>query len=293
MTTKNIASIRNYRNLLEERWSEGKFVCIGLDPVWNELPDCVKRPSHQAVWSVETQAFVRFCCEIVEETSDLVCAYKPNAAFFEAFGACGREALEAILKHIRRAAPKIPVIYDSKRGDIGNTNLGYIKDAFQNLQADAITVSPFLGQEALRPFLEQKEKGIFVLCKTSNPGASEFQDLEVIQEKGSVPLYQYVAHQVTNRWNSNQNCALVVGATCPEELERVRRIAKDLPILIPGIGAQGGDLVKTIASGKNSGGTGMIINSSRSIIYASKEDDFAYHARAEAEKLHQAIKGLL
>jgi orotidine-5'-phosphate decarboxylase len=231
------------------------------------------------------RTIIAFNREIVEATADIVCAYKINVAFYEAHGTEGIRALRRTIAIIRTVAPNVPIILDAKRADIGNTNAGYVSAAFSFFLADAITVHPYLGAEALQPFLEQKDKGIIVLCRTSNPGAGEFQDLRVNGE----PLYQVVARRVANEWNRNGNCALVVGATYPEELYQVRRLAGDIPILIPGIGAQGGDVEKTVTAGKDNRGQGMIINSSRGIIFASKGADFAEAARRETAKLRDLI----
>lgn len=228
---------------------------------------------------------VAFNRAIVEATKDLVCAYKLNTAFYEAYGDQGLVALHRTIVNIHANAPDVPVILDAKRADIGNTNAGYVQAAFEFLQADAITVHPYLGAEALQPFLDCANKGIFVLCRTSNPGTGEFQYLSVNGE----PLYCFVARRVANNWNKNGNCAVVVGATYPDELREVRGLVGDMPILIPGIGAQGGDVEKTVSAGKDSRGQGMIINSSRSIIFASKGEDFAEAARRETEKLRDLI----
>lgn len=282
-------SDRNFRQMLEAKWSEGKFVCVGLDSEDEKIPLSVRQAS-------VANTIVEFNRAIVKATKDLVCAYKPNIAFYEAHGNEGIAALHRTIVDIHYLAPDIPVILDAKRADIGNTNNGYVKMAFASLGVDAITVHPYLGQEALQPFLEQKDKGIIVLCRTSNPGAGEFQDLRVRYKlspsdsnTGHMPLYQYVAKQVAEHWNKNGNCALVVGATAPEELREVRSIVGDIPILIPGIGAQGGDVEKTISAGKDSRGWGMIINSSRGIIFASNGEDFADAARRETMKLHDLI----
>lgn len=304
---------RNFRELLEARWAEGKFVCVGLDSEQSKIPPNAHRTGGIRCGLSETAryTFVEFNERIVDATKDLVCAYKPNAAFYEAYGDAGLIALRETIAHIRKVAPDVPVIFDAKRADIGNTNEEYAKAAFNYLDADAITVHPYLGQEALKPFLDRKDKGIIVLCRTSNPGAGEFQDLTIPLGKespnlraierhlgreipsGGMPLYQYVAYRIATEWNKNGNCALVVGATYPDELRAVREIVGDLPILIPGIGAQGGDLEKTVAAGKDARGRGMIINSSRGIIFASKGADFAEAARRETQKLHDAITACL
>lgn len=278
-------SNRNFRQMLEAQWSRGNFVCVGLDSEFGKIPEFAHRSGNECGVSVPNTV-VAFNRAIVEATKDLVCAYKPNAAFYEAHGDEGIAALQRTIANIHSIAPDVPVILDAKRADIGNTNSGYVDAAFGFLQADAITVHPYLGAEALQPFLAQAEKGIIVLCRTSNPGAGEFQDLIVNGE----PLYRFVARRVTSEWNKNGNCALVVGATYPEELGEVRGIVGDMPILIPGIGAQGGDVEKTVTAGKDSRGQGMIINSSRGIIFASKGADFAQAARRETKKLGDLIK---
>jgi orotidine-5'-phosphate decarboxylase len=266
---------------LERCWKQNNFVCVGLDSAYEQLPAKVKS-GHP----IEKALFV-FNRDIIDATHDLVCAYKPNAAFYEAQGTEGFQALIRTVRYIRETYPHIPVILDAKRADIGTTNLGYVRAAFDILGADAITVHPYLGKEALAPFLARKDKGIIVLARTSNPGAGEFQDLPVgdLQE----PLYQVVARHVAQNWNTNGNCALVVGATYPADLKKVRAIIGDMPILIPGIGVQGGEIAATVAAGKDSRGWGMIINSSRSIIFASKEDDFAQAARRATEELRVEI----
>jgi orotidine-5'-phosphate decarboxylase len=278
---------RNFMEMLRARWAQGKFVCVGLDSEYKKIPGASKERA-----SIHEMIFWFNRC-IVDNTCDLVCAYKPNIAFYENLGPLGIQALKSTVEFIYANAPGVPVILDAKRADIGNTNNGYVQMAFEYFGADAITVHPYLGQEALKPFLEMKDKGIIVLCRTSNPGAGEFQDLRVLVDKGmnmhSVALYEAVAKNVAENWNNNGNCALVVGATYPQELSGVRKIVGDLPILIPGIGAQGGDLEKTVLAGKDSKGMGIIINSSRGIIFASQGPDFAEAARRETQKLHDAI----
>lgn len=273
---------------LKKRWQKGNFVCVGLDSQYNKIPEIVRREL-----GVE-EAMFRFNQEIIDATQDLVCAYKPNIAFYEAQGKEGLSALGKTVDYIHSKYPGIPVILDAKRADIGNTNRGYVEAAFNLIGADAITVHPFLGREALQPFLDQKDKGILVLCRTSNPGAGEFQDLVVNHpDLGKICLYQVVAYQVTQEWNVNGNCGLVVGATYPGEAAQIRMIASDLPFLIPGIGKQGGDVEKAVNASKDSKNTGMIINSSRGIIFASKGNDFAEAAREATEKLSQEINAYL
>lgn len=266
---------RNFIQMLEAKWAEGKFVCVGLDPDLDRLPADLRERDGDA------DAVKAFCLRIVEATHDLACAFKPNIAFFQAVGFMGMETLQETVLEIRRLAPDMPVILDAKVADIGNTNLGYVKTAFDYIEADAITVHPYLGQEAMKPFLDRKDKGVIVLCRTSNPGAGEFQDLPIMlgpefREKlerafgreipeSSVPLYQYLAYRVSRGWNANGNCCLVTGATYPEELAQVRKIVGDMPLLIPGVGKQGGDVNAVV---KAAGGKRMIINSSSGIIFA-------------------------
>lgn len=299
-----------FNEKLQAKWAEGKFVCVGLDSDIEKIPKCVFRRGGAS--NPFYDAIVGFNTSIVDATKDLVCAYKPNSAFYEAHGASGMDALEYTVQYIHKVAPDVPVILDAKRADIGNTNIGYVDAAFRNVLADALTVHPYLGEEALRPFLDWKEKGIIVLCRTSNKGGGEFQDCkaqlptlypggkheEFLQfekrigyqlSETCVPFYQYVAFRVAEHWNTNGNCALVVGATYPEELAQVRRIVGDMPILIPGIGAQGGDVEATVKAGMDSYKQGMIINSSRGIIFASSGADFAEAARRETENLHSLI----
>lgn len=273
---------RNFMEMLRAQWNKGNFVCVGLDSEHSKIPDSVK----DHYYSV-SNAVVAFNLAIVQATKDLVCAYKPNTAFYEAYGVEGITALQKTIADIHAIAPDVPVILDAKRGDIGNTNMGYVKFAFEYLQADAITVHPYLGGEALKPFLDQADKGVFVLCRTSNPGAGELQDTGRVYD--GMPLYEYVAGRVALEWNKNGNCGLVVGATYPRELEEVRKIVGDMPILIPGVGAQGGDVEKTVKAGKGSHGQGMIINSSRGIIFASQGPNFAEAARHETATLRGMI----
>jgi orotidine-5'-phosphate decarboxylase len=279
--------------MLENCWSNSSFVCVGLDfDIWKAPTKQIKGSKYMA----PAQVAVAFNRMIVDATKDLVCAYKPNVAFYEAFGAQGIAALRRTIIDIKSIAPDIPVILDAKRADIGNTNIGYADFAFDYLCADAITVHPYLGGDALSPFLERSDKGVIVLCRTSNPGAGEFQDGLLCGDTipgGHMPVYKYVAHRVVNTWNMQSNCAVVVGATYPDELREVREIVGDMPILIPGIGAQGGDVEKTVSAGKDSRGKGMIINSSRGIIFASQGSDFLEAARFETEKLRDNINNAL
>ncbi len=270
-----------FMTMVEQRWHENTCVCVGLDPVYDRLPAKVR----QGVSPED--AFFAFNRAIIDATHDLVCAYKPNSAFYEALGDSGIKVLIKTVKYIKQTYPYIPVILDAKRADIGNTNQGYIQAAFDTICADAITVHPYLGQEALAPFLVRKDKGIIVLVKTSNPGSDEFQNLLVGDKQE--PLYQVVACHVAENWNTYGNCALVVGATYPSELKQVRALVGDMPILIPGIGAQGGNIEATVAVGKDSRGQGMIINSSRDVLFASNNDNFAQAAREATKSLRDRI----
>lgn len=253
------------------------LLCVGLDPVLDKLPAHLQSVA---------APFFEFNKAIIDATADLVCAYKPNSAFYEALGEAGEVQLRQTIEYIDTNYPHIPVILDAKRGDIGNTNDGYATAAFDHLKADAITLHPYLGHEALAPFLDRKDKGQIILCRTSNPGAGEFQDLLI----DGMPLYQHVARQVSEVWNTNGNCLLVVGATYPEEMATVRQIVgSDMIFLVPGIGAQGGDITAVMQAGRGEGIDNLIINSARDIIYASSGEDFATAARDRAESTRNNI----
>lgn len=250
--------------------TNNSLLCVGLDPVITKLPSHLQSDS---------EPFFSFNKAIIDATAGLVCAYKPNSAFFEALGPDGIRQLEQTVQYINDTYPNIPVILDAKRADIGSTNEGYIDFAFKYLDVDAITLQPYLGGEALAPFLELEDKGMIILCRTSNPGAAEFQDL---RHEGK-PIYEHVANVVASKWNSNNNCLLVVGATYPEEMKRIREIVgENMTFLVPGIGAQGGDIAAAIQAGIGANKRGMIINSARDIIYASSGADFAEAARERA-----------
>jgi len=275
---------RNFMELVRKKWREGKCVSVGLDPVYDRLPHIIRNhhPDPAA-------AILRFNQEVAKATGDIVASYKLNAAFYGAVPG-GLEALRETIAYIRRRFPDVPIIVDAKRGDIGNSNKAYVGEVFNHMNADATTIHPFLGQEANQPFLDQTEKGVFVLCRTSNPGAGEFQDLPVnYPPLGNVPFYLVVAHRVATGWNENDNCGLVVGATYPEELAQIRAIAPDLPILIPGIGPQGGSIESAVKAGKNEE-LGIIINSSRGIIFASDGPDFGQAAREKTQRLTDQIR---
>jgi len=249
------------------------LLCVGLDP------DPERMPSNVSV--------LEFNKAIIDATADLVCAYKLNLAFYEAMGDEGLDALKQSVKHI---PDDIPTIGDAKRGDIGNTAKAYAKAIFANLGFDATTVNPYLGFDSVEPFIQYKDKGVFILCRTSNAGALDFQSLRF--EKQSKPLFEIVA-QKASEWNTYGNIGLVVGATYPEELRLIRNSHPDMPLLIPGIGAQGGDLEQAVRYGVDAKGQKAIINSSRQIIYASPEKDFAEAARRAASSLRDQINSCL
>jgi orotidine-5'-phosphate decarboxylase len=247
------------------------LLCVGLDTDPKRIPEGI--------------SVADFNRAIIEATSDLVCAYKPNLAFYEAMGDEGRSALKETLKNIPDG---IPVIADAKRGDIGNTAAAYAKAIFDNLGFDAATVNPYLGFDAVEPFLSYKERGVIILCRTSNPGATDFQDLLCQYGDGYRPLYEIVALKAS-QWNTYGNIGLVIGATYPEELESIRRQHPEIPFLVPGIGAQGGDLALAVRHGIDANGRGMIINSSRQILYASGGKDFDRASRQAAAALRDEI----
>ena len=264
--------------LVECTRKNDSLLCIGLDIDLTLTPPIIVAAA---------DSILAFNRAIIEATSDLVCAYKPNLAFYEALGSEGIEALRQTIKSI---PPSIPIIGDAKRSDVGHTAKAYAKAIFEFFGFDATTVNPYLGRDSVQPFIEYRNKGIFCLCKTSNPGSEDFQNLAVAGNDGisTEPLYITVARRA-NEWNTHGNCGLVVGATFPEELGRVREIVPDMPILIPGVGAQGGDLELSVRYGTNTNGELAIINSSRQIIYASKTSDFATAARQAAKNLRDAM----
>ncbi len=253
------------------------LLCVGLDPDITKLPESLRGSG---------TPYFSFNKAIMDATADLVCAFKPNSAFYEARGAGGIEELKQTCMYIQQRYPEIPIILDFKRGDIGNTNNNYADFAFDYLGVDAVTIQPYQGREAVQSFLDYKDKGIIVLCRTSNSGAGEFQDLSVDGRK----LYLTVAENVAKNWNTNDNCLLVVGATVPEELAEIRAlVGDDMVFLVPGVGAQGGDVEATVNAGKNTSGTGMIINSSRAILYADGSESFAEVARQMATETRDEI----
>jgi orotidine-5'-phosphate decarboxylase len=271
---------RDFSELAGRAWDASKYLCIGLDIDPAKLPRSFEVNDAASV--------LRFAATIVDATADVAGAYKPNAAFFEAFGTDGPRVLRDLIRHIHEVAPDVPVIIDAKRADISSSNLGSIEYLFEYLRGDATTVHPYLGSEAVRPFLDQSRKGIFVLCRTSNPGAGELQDLIV----GGEPLFLHLATIVATTWNENGNCGLVVGATYPKELASVRSRATTLPLLIPGIGAQGGDLEATVRAAHNGHQLRAFINASRAVVYASAEPDFADAARLASVGLNTQVSAI-
>jgi len=252
--------------LLDASRKNNSWLCIGLDPDPELMPEV---------------DVLQFNKSIIEVTSDLVCAYKPNLAFYESLGPEGLAILEKTVKYI---PGDIPVIGDAKRGDIGNTAKAAARALFSVLGFDAATVNPYLGFDSIEPFINYRDKGVFILCRTSNKGAADFQDLLT----DGLSLYEAVARKASE-WNTHGNIGLVVGATYPEELKKVRSICPEMPLLIPGIGAQGGDLSSAVGYGVDARGEKAIFNVSRQILYASREKDFARAARNVAEKIRQQI----
>ena len=264
---------------LAAAWQKNdSLLCVGLDP------DPAKFPAHL---QGRNDAIFEFCAAIVDATADLVCCFKPQIAYFAARRA--EDQLEALIAHIHGKHPGVPVILDAKRGDIGSTAEQYAVEAFERFQADAITVNPYMGRDSVEPYLAYPDKGVILLCRTSNPGGSDLQFLTVDGSGAPERLYERVARLVAEDWNTTGQCALVVGATFPEEIARVRQITGDLPLLVPGIGAQGGDIEATVKAGRTAGGTGLMINSSRAILYASKDENYAQAARRAAQDTRDAI----
>jgi orotidine-5'-phosphate decarboxylase len=284
---------------LQAAWqSSDTLLCIGLDPDLERFP--------QALVSGNDSIF-SFNRAIIDATHDLVCAYKPQIAYFSALGA--ERQLEQTITYIKSTYPHIPVILDAKRGDIGSTATQYAREAFVRYQVDAVTVNPYMGFDSVQPFLDYQDKGVIILCKTSNSGAAQLQEVEVqaqaqevqaqevqaqevqAQQSGQKgePVYEYIARLVAEKWNFNQNCLLVMGATWPQQVARVRSIVGDMPFLVPGAGAQGGDIASIVKAGQTAQGNGLIISASRSILYASAKHDFAEAARTQATALKNAI----
>src|SRR5574340_42410 len=264
----------DFASALRAAWTRNdSLLCVGLDPDPARFPPQVRGAG----------AIFEFCRAIIDATADLVCAFKPQIAYFAANRA--EDQLEALIAHVHAAHPGVPVILDAKRGDIGSTAEQYAREAFERYDADALTVNPYLGFDSVTPYLAYGDKGVIVLCRTSNPGGGDLQLLDC----GGRKLYQAVAERVANEWNRGGQCALVVGATFPKELADVRALVGDLPLLVPGIGAQGGDIEATTKAGRTTDGTGLMINSSRAILYAGGGEDYAQAARRAARDTRDAI----
>jgi orotidine-5'-phosphate decarboxylase len=254
------------------------MLCVGLDPEPSKFPGALKGNANK---------IYDFCAAIVDATADAVVAFKPQIAYFAAHRAEGQ--LERLMEHIRRVAPLVPIILDAKRGDIGSTAEQYAIEAFERYGADAVTLSPFMGFDSVAPYLKYHDKGAFLLCRTSNPGGDDLQNQRVASQDGQPLLYEHIAKLAQGPWNLNGQLGLVVGATYPAEIERVRAIAPTLPLLIPGVGAQGGDAVATVRAGCTAQGP-IIVNSSRAVLYASSSNDFAAAARCEALKTRDILQ---
>ena len=258
-------------------------LCIGLDP------DPARFPMQ---WRDDPRRIYDFCAAIVDATADLAMAFKPQIAYFAAHRA--EDQLERLMAHMRVAAPQVPIILDAKRGDIGSTAEQYAREAFERYGADAVTLSPFMGLDSVQPYLRYPGKGAFLLCRTSNPGGDDLQAQRLAGIDGQPLLYEHIARLAQGPWNLNGQLGLVVGATYPAEIARVRELAPTLPLLIPGVGAQGGDAAATVAAGWRGGPHGttgaVVVNSSRAILYASAEADFAVAARQVAESTRQALQ---
>ena len=261
---------------LRARWdASNSLVCVGLDPDPAKFPDA---------FVDDEDALFGFCRDIADATAEYACAFKPQIAYFAAHNG-GEAALQRLIAHINAGHPEVPVILDAKRGDIGSTAEQYAVEAFDRFGADAVTLNPYMGRDSAAPFLARNDRGCVFLCHTSNPGARDFQELDV----GGEPLYQRIARTIANDWNGDGNCALVVGATFPGELKVIRGIVGDMPLLIPGVGAQGGDVEAVVKNGRSADGTGLMINSSRGILYASQGEGFAEAAADAARELRDAI----
>lgn len=256
----------------ERRVTEvNSLVCVGLDSQIERLPARFLTREHPQF---------EFNQWIIQQTHTFVSAYKPNMAFYEARGTVGWQELALTMQYLREQHPEILTICDAKRADIGSTNEGYVTAIFDDLGFDAVTLHPYLGQEALNPFLEREDKACIILCRTSNPGAGELQDLRV---EGK-PLWQTVAEKVSQDWNTNNNCMLVVGATYPDEMRQIRQIVGEMTFLVPGIGAQGGEVEKTVRAGLNRARRGMIVNSSRGLIFADNPGEAANRLRDDINR---------
>ncbi|HLU03521.1 MAG TPA: orotidine-5'-phosphate decarboxylase [Advenella sp.] len=268
---------------LESAWqSQNSLLMVGLDPDPERLPVSMTQ---------NRESTFAFCKGIVDASAPYACGFKPQIAYFASQGA--EEQLSQLCTYIHETYPHLPIVLDAKRGDIGTTAEHYAREAYERYKADAVTVSPYMGFDSIEPYLAWKDRGIIILCRTSNPGGS---DLQFVESASGEPLYLHVASMVAEKWNTHGQCGLVVGATFPEELSKVRaRVGDAMPLLVPGIGAQGGDIEETVKAGRNSAGTGMMINSSRAILYASSDDNWkeaaARVARETRDQINQARAG--
>lgn len=264
-----------FTQTLNAAWKQSNsLLMVGLDPDINKMP---------AQFREQKDGIYQFCKAIVDATASFTCGFKPQIAYFAA--ARAENQLEDLCQYIRERHPQLPIVLDAKRGDIGATAEQYAREAFERYRADAVTVNPYMGFDSVQPYLEWQDKGVIVLCRTSNPGGSDLQFL--VSDK--VPLYLRVADLVANKWNSTGQCGLVVGATFPEELALVRQAVGDMPLLVPGIGAQGGDIAATCKAGCTHDGNGMMINSSRAILYAKHDGDWMAAAAEAARQTRDAI----
>ena len=262
--------MRKFSSLLEQATRQNQsLLCVGLDPEPSKFP---------GAWAGDASRIFDFCAAIVDATKDLVCAFKPQIAYFAAHRA--EDQLERLMAHMKAVAPDVPIILDAKRGDIGSTAEQYAREAFVRFQADAVTLSPFMGRDTIDPFLAYPDKGVILLC-TSNPGGNDWQMQRLADVPGQPRLFEHLAHLAQTAWNTTGQIGLVVGATFPAEIARVREIAPTLPLLIPGVGAQGGDAEATVRAGLTAQGT-IVVNSSRAVLYASRGEDFAEAARRVA-----------
>jgi orotidine-5'-phosphate decarboxylase len=269
----------NFLDMLRQAERQnGSMLCVGLDPEPAKFPTSLKGDAGK---------IYDFCAAIVDATADLVSAFKPQIAYFAAHRA--EDQLERLMAHMRRAAPGVPIILDAKRGYIGSTAEQYAKEAFERYGADAVTLSPFMGFDTIQPYLKYPGKGAFLLCRTSNPGGDDFQNQRLGSVAGEPLLYEHIAQLAQGPWNLNGQLGLVVGATYPAEIERVRTLAPTLPLLIPGVGAQGGDALATVRAGWRDNGP-IIVNSSRAVLYAASTADFAQAARQEALKTRDMLQ---
>jgi orotidine-5'-phosphate decarboxylase len=269
--------------LIDAERRNQSMLCVGLDPEPSKFPAHIKG---------DASKIYDFCAAIVDATADLVISFKPQIAYFHAHRA--EDQLEKLMQHMRATAPHLPVILDAKRGDIGSTAAQYAIEAFERYGADAVTLSPFMGFDSVQPYLAYHGKGAFLLCRTSNPGGDDFQAQRLSSVAGEPLLYEHIAKLAQGEWNTNGQLGLVVGATYPNEIERVRKVAPHVPLLIPGVGAQGGDAVATVKAGwKQVNGettAPIIVNSSRAVLYASNGADFADAARKVAMQTRDVLQ---